>query len=106
MESNREQTLVEIEQAFENAKAERMKAKIRWEANKGKYHTQLVARREAGEKITVSDIKALEAAAIDDIPEVKSAYLDFINKDGDYRFKKVQFEEAKRAYWDAKPFKQ
>lgn len=102
-ETNKEQTLADIENVFENAKAERMKAKHRWEANKGRYHMELVARREAGETLTVSDIKALEAVAIDEIPYVKAAYLAFINSDSDYRAAKVAKDAAVRDYWDCKP---
>lgn len=102
-ESNKEQTLADIENAFENAKADRMKAKHRWEANKGKYHCQLVARREAGENITVGDMRALEAVAIDDIPFVRSAYLAFIDADSAYRAAKVAKDAAVREYWDSKP---
>lgn len=103
MESNQEQTLVEIEQAFENWKSQRMQAKFRWEAAKGKYHMELVARRESGEKMTIADMKSLESCAIDDIEDVKDAYLWFIKIDGEYRNSKVKYEDAKRRYWDGKP---
>ena len=102
-ETNKEQTLADIEKAFEDSKAARLISKHRWEANKGKYHCQLVARREAGETMTVGDMRALEAVAIDDIPFVRSAYLAFIDADSAYRSAKVAKDAAVRAYWDCKP---
>lgn len=102
MESNKEQTLADIESAFEDSKANRMAAKFAWEAAKGKLHMELVARREAGEKLTISDMKAIEAKAINDVEDVRTSYLDFIESDSKYRSAKVKWEAAKRDYWDKK----
>ena len=99
---NPEQTLADIESAFENSKAERLKARHVWEAAKGRHHMELVARREAGEKWTIADMKAMEAAAIDTVGYVKEAYLSFIHADSEYRAAKVKWEAAKREYWDSK----
>lgn len=105
MESNREQTLSDIEASFEASKAERLKSKLRFESAKGRLHMQLVAKRESGVNLTVSDMKAIEAAAIDDDILVKEAYLSFCKADMDYRASKVAFEDAKRRYWDSKPIR-
>lgn len=101
-ETNREQTLADIEQVYEDAKTALRVAKDRLEANRGHYHTQLVARREAGENLTVSDIRALEKTAIDDIPSVRSAYLDFIDKQTAFGISRVTKDSATRSYWDNK----
>lgn len=103
MESNPEQSLADIEKVFEDSKAWRLMAKNQWNAAKGKYHMECMARREAGETLTVSDIKALEACAINDVPDVKEAYLEFIKADAKYRDAKVKKENAVRDYWDKKP---
>ena len=102
IETNPEQTLADIEAVFEDSKANRLILRNRWDAAKGKYHMTLVARREAGAKLTVADMEALEAMAIDDVPEVREAYLDFISADSAYRGAKVKWEAAKRGYWDQK----
>ena len=60
-ETNPEQTLAEIESEFEDAKQTRLLTRNRWEAAKGKFHMTLVARRTAGEKLTIADMEALEA---------------------------------------------
>lgn len=99
---NTEQTLADIEKAYEDSKAERMKGKLRFEAAKGRYHMELVARREAGATLTIADMKALEAASIDSVDYVREAYLSFIETDSNYRSKKVLWEDAKRKYWDGK----
>lgn len=99
------QEIADAQTKFENSKAARLVAKHRWEANKGRYHCELVARRESGETMTVADMKALEAVAIDNIEYVKAAYLAFINADSDYRSAKVEYERATRNYWDSKPLK-
>lgn len=99
---NQEQTLVEIEAAFEESKAQRLRSRHILEAARGRYHMELVARREAGEKWTIADIKAMEASSIDSIDYVKQAYLGFIEADSSYRSAKVKWEAAKRDYWDNK----
>jgi hypothetical protein len=101
-ESNPEQTLADIEAAFEDSKQNRLISKNAWEAAKGKYHMILIARREAGEKLTVADMRALEATAINDVEEVRTGYLDFIEADSKYRAAKEKWEAAKRDYWDKK----
>lgn len=93
---------MEIETAFEDSKAERMKKKLQWEAAKGRFHMGLVAEREAGRVLTIADMKALEATAIDDVPYVRGTYLTFIEADSAYRAAKVKWEDAKRSYWDKK----
>lgn len=98
-----EDEIVQIEQAFEDSKAKRFKANMEFKAAKGEYHTKLIARREAGEILTIADMKALEDSAINRDPKVQSAYLEFIKADGAYRLAKVEWESAKRAYWDSKP---
>lgn len=97
------QDIADAESKFENAKAARLIAKHRWDAAKGRLHMELVARREAGETLTVSDIRAIEAVAIDNVDYVKSSYLAFINADSDYRAAKVAFDACTRRYWDSKP---
>ena len=101
-ETNKEQTLSDIEKAFEDSKSSRFQAKTRWESAKGRYHGELVAKREAGHNLTQTDMKALEACAIDSIDYVKAAYMDFIKADTEYRQAKVKWEDAKRSYWDNK----
>ena len=102
---NSEQTLADIEQAFENSKAERFAAKKRLDAAEGRYHLELIARRNAGEVITQADMKAYEDTAIDSIDYVRDAYLNFTQADIVYRKAKVEFEAAKRNYWDSKPLR-
>jgi hypothetical protein len=104
-ETNPEQDLSEIENAFEESKQNRLITKNVWDAAKGKFHMTLIARREAGEKLTIPDMEALEACAINDVPEVREAYLDFIEAGSKYRSAKVKWEAAKRAYWDGKDLK-
>lgn len=104
-ERQTEPDLVLVEQAFENAKADRLIAKHRWDAAKGKLHMTLVARREAGEKLTIEDMKAIKDSAIDNDPDVRETYLMFITADSAYRSAKVKFDAATREYWDAKPLK-
>ena len=101
-ETNVEQSLADIEAAFENSKALRLQAKTRWEAAKGRYHMELVARREAGRTLTVPDMRALEAVAIDDVDYVKDAYLNFVQADSNYRAAKVKYEHHVRLYWDGR----
>lgn len=102
MESDTGQSMVNVEKAFEDSKANRLTSRHKWEAAKGRYHMELIARREAGENITVTDMKAMEATAIDSIDYVKEAYLNFIQADAAYRSAKVSWENAKRNYWDKK----
>ena len=96
------QTLADIEAAFEESKANRLLTRHAWDAAKGSYHMKLVARRESGETLTVSDIKAMEACAINDVPEVREAYLAFVEADSKYRSSKVTYEAAVRNYWDGR----
>lgn len=103
MDSDQGQVIANIEAVFENSKAARLIARHRWEAAKGKLHMELVAKREAGANLTIADMEAIQAAAIDNVPEVKAAYLSFIEADSKYRDAKVKWEAAKRAYWDSKP---
>lgn len=105
METNSEQTLADIEMEFEESKANRMIAKHRWDSAKGKFHSELVARREAGEKLTIADMKALKDSAIDNVPDVRETYLMFVAADSAYRAAKVKFDAATRTYWDQKPLK-
>lgn len=94
--------LIKSEAAFEESKATRLRAKHQLEAGRGRYHMELVARREAGEKWTIADIKAMEACAIDSVDYVRDLYLKFIEADSVYRAAKVQWEADKREYWDSK----
>lgn len=103
MESNPEQTLAEIEAVFEDSKATRFITRHKLDAAKGRLHMELVAKREAGTNLTIADMEAIEAAAIDNVDEVRTAWLDFIEADSKYRGAKVRYEAAKRAYWDSKP---
>lgn len=102
MESNQEQTLADIEKVFEDSKAARFINKNQWEATKGRLHMTLVSRREAGANLTIADMKAIEASAINDNEDVRDAYLSFIQADSKYRDAKVKWESAKRGYWDQK----
>lgn len=102
MESNQEQTLADIERAFEDASQARDLSETQFAKSKAKYRMGLVARRSAGEKLTVQDMEAMELIAIDDVPEVREAYLEFVASDSKYRDAKVKWEAAKRAYWDGK----
>ena len=97
-----ENEIVEIELAFEKAKSERRRSNDILRLEKGRYHTQLIARRGAGETLTAVDMRALEDCAIESVPAVKAAYLNFVNTDADYRIKKVKWESTKRQYWDSK----
>lgn len=97
-----EQSLVDIESAFETAKADRMKAKDQFEAAKGTFHMSLMTRRAAGESLTIADMEAIKATAIDNDETVKFYYLKFIEADSNYRSKKVAWEAAKRSYWDSR----
>lgn len=96
------QYLADLEAAFEDSKATRLITKNQWDAAKGKLHMSLIARREAGEKLTIADMEALEAVAINDNDEVREAYLNFIEADSKYRAAKVKFQAAVREYWDSK----
>lgn len=100
--SDQGQNLADIEKAFEDSKANRLIARHAWDAAKGSYHMKLVARRESGENLTVKDMEALEACAINEVTDVRAAYLDFIEADSKYRAAKVIWENAKREYWDHK----
>jgi hypothetical protein len=101
-DSNPEQALSDIENAFEESKANRLITKNVWDAAKGRFHMTLIARRESGEKLTIADMEAMEACAINDVDDVRAAYLDFIEADSKYRSAKVKWESAKRKYWDGK----
>lgn len=94
--------MADIEAAFEASKAERLKARYQFESAKGNLHMQLMARRTAGEVLTIADMKAILAAAIDNNELVKSCYLRFVETDAAYRAAKVRWEDAKRQYWDQK----
>jgi hypothetical protein len=102
-ESNLEQDVADAEKAFEYSKQNRMKAKNNFDAAKGLYHGTLVIRREAGEKLTTVDMKALEDQAITEVSYVQSAYVEFIASDSDYRAKKIKYNTSVRKYWDNKP---
>lgn len=97
-----DQKLVDIEAAFETAKAERLKAKTQFEAAKGLFHMKLMARRSAGENLTIADMQAMEAASVNTDETVKERYLLFIEADSNYRAAKVKWEEAKRVYWEGR----
>ena len=99
------QDLADSEKIFEESKRARMLAKHKWEAAKGRYHNSLTVRREAGKKLTIADIRALEAVAIEDVDFVRDAYVAFIAADSHYRASKVNYETDKRAYWDGKEIK-
>jgi hypothetical protein len=105
MESNQEQTLADIEKVFEDSKASRFQTRNAWKSAKGRFHSTLVARREAGHNLTIADMKAMEDAAIDNVDYVREAYLEFIESDSKFRQAKVRFEDAKRKYWDSKPIR-
>lgn len=94
--------LTEIENAFEQSKAKRMTAKHQLEAAKGKFHMELMARREAGETITAVDMKAMMAASIDTNKLVNEFYHMFVNADSEYRAAKVNWEAEKRRYWEGR----
>lgn len=102
-ESNPEQTLADIEKAFEDSRQTRILAKNHFARAKARYRMTLVARRAAGERLTIPDMDALEELAIDDVPDVREAYLEYIASDSKYRDAKVRWEDAKRRYWDNKP---
>lgn len=97
-----EQTLADLESAFLKAKADRFTARRKWEAAKGKYHLELIARREAGEKLTIADMKAMQDVAIDEVQYVKDAYLEFVSVTTRAIQAEVKFNEATREYWDNK----
>ncbi len=102
-ENKKIQTLADAENAVGAARVEVRKTKDRLKAEKGRYHTRLIARRESGETLTVGDMKALEATAIDDVPEIKAAYLAHIAAMTDYEIKNAKCQELTRIYWDNKP---
>lgn len=97
-----DESLTKTETIFEEAKASRLAAKHRWEAAQGRLHVELVARREAGEKLTVADMRAIKAVAIDDVDYVKDAYLAFIAADSAYRAARVAYDAATRLYWEGR----
>ena len=101
MES-KEQTLADIETAYEKAFAKAKDAGTRLKAARGRYHIELLARREAGEKLTVADIKAYEAVAIDDVDYVRDAYLNYTKAHSELLTAKVAKDQAVRDYWDSK----
>lgn len=102
MSDDQGQSLVDVESAFEDSRAVRMRSKHKLDASKGRYHMELVARREAGVTMTATDMKAMEDASIDSIDYVRDAYMAFIAADSSYRAAKVKWENAKRNYWDQK----
>ncbi len=101
-ETNPEQTVADFERVFEDAKVARNKANLDFDKAKARYRMKLVARKKAGEKLTIPDIDAMEILAIDDVPEVKEAYLAAVKADSHYRDSKIKFEDAKRGYWDGR----
>ncbi len=94
--------LTECENAFEQSKAKRLIAKQQLDAAKGKFHMELMARREAGENLTAMDMKALSDASIDTNKLVNEFYHKFVNADAEYRSAKVNWEAMKRQYWEGK----
>lgn len=100
MVSNPEQSLADIEMAYEKAFAKAKDAGTRLKAARGRYHIELLARREAGEKLTVADIKAYEAVAIDDVDYVKEAYINYTRAHSELLTAKVAKEQGIRDYWD------
>jgi len=99
-----EDELVRIQGELEDAKRIYRQAKTELAAARGKFHSQLVARRTAGETLTIADMRALEDAAIDDVPEIKTAYLRYVLADTARGQKIVAWESAYRRYWDQKSF--
>ncbi len=96
------QGLAEIEGDHEKAKVARIAAKARWDAARGRYHTELTAKRTLGKTLTQSDMRALEDMAIDDVDYVKAAYLAYINSETDYGTTKVAWDHAEREYWESR----
>ena len=101
-DTNLEQTVADLERIFEEAKADRNGKDLAFKKASARYRMGLVARKKAGEKLTVQDMDAMEILAIDDVIEVRDAYLASVAADSHYRDAKVKFEEAKRNYWDQK----
>lgn len=101
MES-KEQTLADIETAYEKAFAKAKDAGTRLKAARGRYHIELLARREAGEKLTVADIKAYEAVAIDDVDYVRDAYLNYTRAHSELLTAKVAKDQGIRDYWEGR----
>lgn len=104
-ESNPEQTLADIEGEYEAAKLTRRQKRDALRAARGRYHAELVLRREAGEKLTIADIQALENVAIDSVDYVRNAYLEFGEAESNFSIKSVALNQATRDYWDSKPLK-
>lgn len=96
------QELSEIEKAFEMARVARLRARARLDAAKGRYHTELTARRTAGKILTQSDMKALEDMAINDVDYVKAAFEAYINSETDYGTTQVAWDHAEREYWESR----
>lgn len=94
------QELAGIEKAFEMARVARLRAKARWDAAKGRYHTELTTLRTTGKTLTQSDMKALEDMAIDDVDYVKAAFEAYINSETDYGTTQVAWDHAEREYWE------
>lgn len=96
------QDLADLEAKFEDSKQTRTLLENKFEGAKAKYRMTLVARRAAGEKLTVQDMDALIMIALDEVDYVKESYLDFVAGDTAYGRAKVNYEAGKRFYWDNK----
>jgi hypothetical protein len=99
---NPEQSLADIEKEFEEAKGARHNAVTMLNAARGKKHMELMAKREAGQNLTQSDIKAMIDASIDTEEFMRERYMEFVKADSHYRHCKVKFDEAVRDYWSRK----
>lgn len=96
------QELDDAEARLENAKAALRNARVQFDYHKAAYHMKLIARRANGENLTVADISALKKAAVNDVPEVRDAYLAFVQADSEYRAAKVSLAHHVRAYWEGR----
>jgi len=100
-----EAELVAIELTSKQATRERDYAEDRLKLARGRYHLELIARRKAGEQLTIADMKAMEDCAIEDIPDVKAAYLNLMEKEAEADIKSIRWGSAEREYWDSRKSK-
>jgi hypothetical protein len=90
------------QERFEKAKDDKAEAKANYEAELGKYHMTLIARRDAGETLTAADMKALVKAAIHTEKHIQEAWIKYLRVQTEHRLAKLAWDKAYRAYWDGK----
>jgi len=87
---------------FEEAKAKRAEAIMNHKMALAKEHTKLIARRDAGEKLTQSDIENIKIGKLTEPSDVLDTYYIGLKCDSDYRIKKIIWHEFERDYFGSK----